>query len=193
MAHFEKFQAGALGSMCAHYERRPELERGYRRANIDPQRTHLNYNLGPERRCSQVDFINDRIGELDLKRAPRKDAVRMVDCVLTLPRSFDRGRADEFFQVAYDQMADRFGRANVVSAYVHMDETTPHMHFAFVPVTGDGRLSAKDVLNRNELMRFHGELQDGMERELGCRCEICLDERTRADRAAQYVDLPPSS
>lgn len=188
MAHFEKYQAPALGNMCAHYARRPELERGYLRDNIDPARTALNYNLAPAR-ASQVDFVNQRIAELNLKRAPRKDAVRMVDCVVTQPRSLDAALGPEFFQACYDHMAETFGRDNIVSAYVHLDESQPHMHFAFVPVTQDGRLSAKSVLTRTMLKRFHTGLQNACEQALGVPVEVLLDEETKGDRAAKYVDL----
>lgn len=188
MAHFEKYQAPALGNMCAHYARRPELERGYERDNIDPARTALNYNLAPAR-ASQVDFVRQRIAELGLKRAPRKDAVRMVDCVVTQPKSLDASLGPAFFQACYDHMAEQFGEANVVSAYVHLDESQPHMHFAFVPVTQDGRLSAKNVLTRTMLQRFHPGLQKACEQALGVPVEVCLEEETRGDRAAKYVDL----
>lgn len=188
MAHFEKYQAPALGNMCAHYERRPELERGYERDNIDPGRTARNYNLAPER-GGQVAFIQGRIAELGLKRAPRKDAVRMVDCVVTQPKSLDAGLGPAFFQACYDHMAEQFGPENVVSAYVHLDESQPHMHFAFVPVTQDGRLSAKSVLTRTMLKSFHTDLQKACEQALGVPVEVCLEEETRGNRAAKYVSL----
>lgn len=191
MAHFEKFQAPAIGNMCAHYERRPELELGYERENIDPERTHLNYNLAPER-GDQVAFINERIASLNLARAPRKDAVRMVDCIVTMPKTLNHELRDEFFQAAYDALESKFGPENVISAYVHLDEVQPHMHFGWVPVTQDGRLSAKAVLSRNMLQRFHPWLQAEVEQQLGCKCEICLDEesrRLRNERQAKYVDL----
>ena len=191
MAHFEKYQAPALGNMCAHYERRPELERGYERDNIDPERTALNYNLAPAR-ASQVDFVRQRIAELGLKRAPRKDAVRLVDCVVTQPKSLDASLGPEFFQACYEHMSKQFGPENVVSAYVHLDESQPHMHFAFVPVTQDGRLSAKSVLTRSMLQRFHTDLQNACEQALGVPVEVCLDDesrRERDERQAKYVDL----
>lgn len=175
MAHIEKYQAGAIGRMCGHYERRGELEYGYRRENIDPARTNLNYNLGPQRPASQIDFINERIAGLDLKRRVRKDAVKMCDCVITLPQSFDSSRECEFFAAAYAFLSQRYGQENVVSAWVHKDEATPHMHFAWVPVTKDGRLSAKSVVTRLDLKTLHPDMQVAMEAALGCKVEILLD------------------
>ncbi len=70
----------------------------------------------------------------------------------------------EFFRRAYDFLADRYGRENVISAVVHMDEKgAPHMHFNFVPVTEDGRLCAKEVFSRNKLI----EQQDAFYEQVG--------------------------
>lgn len=182
MAHVEKFQAAALGRVCDHFERRAELDHGYRRENIDNERSWLNYNLAPQRSVSQVEFINDRIDSLNLKRRPRKDAVRMCDCVITMPRSFDPGRQREFFNAAYAFLAQRYGAENVVSAWVHRDESMPHMHFAWVPVTQDGRLSAKSVVNRLDLKTLHPDMQVAMETALGCKVEIILDPEKAGEK-----------
>ena len=182
MAHVEKFQAAALGRVCDHFERRAELDHGYERENIDNSRSWLNYNLAPQRSVSQVEFINERIDSLNLKRRPRKDAVRMCDCVITMPRSFDPSRQREFFEAAYAFLAQRYGAENVVSAWVHRDETQPHMHFAWVPVTQDGRLSAKNVVNRLDLKTLHPDMQVAMETALGCKVEIILDPEKAGEK-----------
>lgn len=182
MAHVEKFQAAALGRVCDHFERRAELDHGYRRENIDNERSWLNYNLAPQRSVSQVEFINERIDSLNLKRRPRKDAVRMCDCVITMPRSFDPSRQREFFDAAYAFLSQRYGSENVVSAWVHRDETQPHMHFAWVPVTQDGRLSAKNVVNRLDLKTLHPDMQVAMETALGCKVEIILDPEKAGEK-----------
>lgn len=182
MAHVEKFQAAALGRVCDHFERRAELDHGYKRENINNERSFLNYNLAPRRSVSQVEFINERIDSLNLKRRPRKDAVRMCDCVITMPRSFDPSRQREFFNAAYAFLAQRYGAENVVSAWVHRDETQPHMHFAWVPVTQDGRLSAKSVVNRLDLKTLHPDMQVAMETALGCKVEIILDPEKAGEK-----------
>lgn len=190
MAHVEKFQAAALGRMCGHYERRAEIDHGYKRENIDNERSWLNYNLGPQRPESQVEFINDRIDSLNLKRRPRKDAVRMCDCVITMPKSFDPSRQREFFNAAYAFLAQRYGEENVVSAWVHRDEAMPHMHFAWVPVTQDGRLSAKTVVNRLNLKTLHPDMQVAMETALGCKVEILLDPEKAGEKQLSSLSQP---
>lgn len=179
--HALKLKAPALGNMLHHYER--DREATLERENIDRERTSLNYNLAPARE-STLDFINRRIEELALKRAPRKDAVRMVDICLTLPdNDAYSGREKEFFRVAYQELEKQFGAENVVSAYVHMDEATPHMHFAFVPITKNGRLSAKDVLNRKVLNNLHPQMEHAMCSYFGVKhAGVLLDDERRQEK-----------
>ena len=63
-------------------------------------------------------------------------------------------------------------KENVISAYVHFDEVTPHMHYTFVPVVEDKKkggykLSAKEAITREELRTFHKDLSNHMERVFG--------------------------
>lgn len=191
MAHIEKYKSEALGGMLGHYERwGGDAEKLAGRSNIDPKLTHFNYNLGPVHGCSQLDFIEGRIASLNLKRKPRKDAVRMCDCVLTMPRSLDPARRDEFFRSAYGFLAHRYGEKNVVSAWVHLDEpdAQPHMHFAWVPVTDDGRLSAKDVCKRADLRTLHTDMQNQLEAELGCPVEVLLGDEKQGEKQLSHLN-----
>ena len=192
MAHIAKYKLGALGNMCGHYNRWKDVPEGMpkkERQNIDPSLSHLNYNLAPERERGQVAFIDSRIKSLELKRTPRKDAVRMCDCVVTMPKSLDPALRDEFFAAAYGELAAKFGDENIISAYVHLDEpkAMPHMHFAWVPVTKDGRLSGKEVVNRNVLKRLHTDLQVELERALGCFVEVILSPEKEQEKALSHV------
>lgn len=188
MAHIAKYQAAALGGMLAHYARTPELERGYRRDNIDPARTRLNYNLAPAHPCGQVGFIHDRIASLGLRRRVRKDAIRMCDCVLTAPPEVQDVELRKFFEAESAALGKAFGADNCISAWVHMDEpgARPHMHWAWVPVTPDGRLSAKDVVSRAALRALHPALQKAADAALGHHVQVQLDD---GRRAAAYVGL----
>src|SRR5699024_4872032 len=86
----------------------------------------------------------------------------------TLPEELNgapEGSQKQFFEETYDFLSERYGEENVIAGVVHNDETTPHMHFAFMPVTYDEKrerekVSAKEVLNRNELKSFHLDLQN---------------------------------
>lgn len=183
MAHVAKFAAGAVGNMCGHYGR-TEGD-GVRRSNenIDPERTHLNYNLAPQHDRGQIAFMQKRLSEVKLQK--RADVKVLCDWVVTLPtdEKFQRLKPEvqqkemeRFFRASYDFLEKRYGRENVVSAYVHMDEKTPHMHFAFVPVAEDRKkggfkVSAKEVLSRSDLQTFHADLQKAL-RDRGVFLEV---------------------
>ncbi|WP_186312786.1 plasmid recombination protein, partial [Bacillus pumilus] len=89
-----------------------------------------------------------------------KDVKVCSDWVVTLPENL-KGTSEkeqrEFFEKTYEFLANRYGgEKNVLSANVHKDETTPHMHFAFMPVVWDEKkqrekVSAKEVLTRKDL------------------------------------------
>lgn len=189
MAHVMKMTKGAVGHMTKHYERAKDENGEYVKfgnEDIDLSRTHLNYNLAPTR-PNQVKFIQYKCD--DLKCLNRKDVNVMCSWVVTLPKDFPKEQEREFFQQAYKFLEKRYGGArNVISAYVHKDENTPHMHFAFVPEAYDknkGRykLSAKLVVNKTDLQRFHGDLSKHMENYFGRDVGI-LNEATKEGNKA---------
>lgn len=167
--HVAKYNKSATGHMCAHYERKKD-DRGeyikFGNQNIDLSRTHLNYNLAPEH--DQIEFIRQRTSEVKCQK--RADVNVMCDWVVTAPEGLDRGHLKEFFKASYDFFEKRYGRENVISAYVHMDETTPHMHFAFVPIVFDKKkeiykVSAKQLITKTELKRVHPDLTRHLKEE----------------------------
>lgn len=164
--------------MFKHYERAKDENGEYikfHNQSIDPTRTHLNYNLAPERNQNQGGFVRQRCEEVYCLN--RKDVNVMCSWVITAPQDLPGKDLKQFFQASYDFMAERYGQENVISSYVHMDECSPHMHFAFVPVIYDKKknrlkVSAKDVINRTELQTFHKELQAHVEKVLGYEVSI---------------------
>ncbi len=174
MAHVAKYAMGATGHMSKHYERGVgndgETIR-YNNQNIDISRSHENYNLGPMREISQVEYIQKRIAEVRCQN--RADVKIMCSWVVTAPKDLPAYDYRSFFESTYDFLVKRYGgEKNVVSAYVHMDEITPHIHFAFIPVAPDRRrggekITAKEVLTRTDLQSFHPELENHIARQLG--------------------------
>ena len=136
---------------------------------IDSSRTKDNYRL-LFRSSSYTDFINQRISELNLPKAPRKDAVLMTSFVVGSDREFFKGlnedEQNQFFRDCTNFFIDRYGRKNIISAVVHNDETTPHMHLNLIPIK-DGRLCAKDLLNRNELSKLQTEFHEKVGKRWG--------------------------
>ncbi|MDV9295825.1 MobV family relaxase, partial [Clostridioides difficile] len=92
----------------------------------------------------------------------RKDAILMCENVISASPEFflgmEQSEKEKYFKYAYEFLKDRYGDKNIVSATVHFDETTPHMHFNFVPITSDGKLSARDLITRIELKKIQNEL-----------------------------------
>lgn len=178
MAHVAKHTRGASGHMCAHYDR---TAKNISNENINPERTKDNYNLGPERDASQMDFINQRCGEV--KCLNRKDVNVMCSWVVTAPKDLPQEDMKQFFETSYDFLKDRYGERNIVSAHVHMDEGQPHLHFAFVPVVMDQhkgieKVSAKECVNRTDLQTFHKDLDNRMTEVFGRDVGV-LNEATK--------------
>ena len=78
---------------------------------------------------------------------------------------------------------DRYGQENAVAAVVHYDETTPHLHYAFVPVVFDDKkahdkVSAKEVLTRQDLQTFHEDLDQHLKKELPFYEQGILNNKT---------------
>jgi len=168
VAHLQKHTRAATGHMCAHYDRSAS---NIGNKDIDPERTGLNWNAGPERGVRQAEYIRLRCGEVRCHN--RKDVNVLCSWVVTASKGLPEADREKFFREAYGFMAARYGgEKNVVSAYVHMDEVTPHMHFAFVPVVADGRdgrekVSAKEAVSRRDLQAFHPDLSRHMAATFG--------------------------
>ena len=210
MAHIAKYKATSVGHMLAHYRRdASSLERD----NIDSKRTKDNMvvahytnkdgqlvvgrvvpregepNWGTvERRIERVNEAQKAAG----KRATRKDAVVMADVVVTLPDNVRKGDEDRFFRLTYWYLSKKFGIDNMMGGHVHKDEVlkdgTPardHMHVPFTPIL-DGRFNYKKMCPRTFYQNMHRELGDYLEKRLGYRPEVELDEETRAQRV--YTD-----
>lgn len=150
----QKFHAGSVKGIQIH-DRREKDGISHTNKDIDWSRTQLNYDLHTAQNKNFSKAIKDRIISLSMKRAVRKDAVVMAQVLVTSDHTFFKGLTEneqkQFFQDSYEFLKERYGKENVISATVHLDETTPHMHFNFVPVT-DGRLSAKAVLTKQSLI-----------------------------------------
>ena len=134
MANAQKYTRAACGHLAAHYERRKDEKGEYVKfgnQDIDPQKTHLNYNLCPRRGLEQIDFIRQRT--IEARTLKRDDVNVMCSWVVTLPEyrhhnknlhvSPDKEQVERlFFERSYRFLCDRYGEQNVISAYVHKDE-----------------------------------------------------------------------
>lgn len=193
MANYAKWGKGAAGHMCKHFERAKDENGEYVKfgnRDIDPERSHLNYNLGPERE-NQYGFIADRCKELGCLK--RKDVNVLSSWIVTAPTDLPDEKLQEFFQASYDALEKNYGRDNVVSAHVHMDESgRPHMHFAFVPVVWDKKkeawkVSAKQCVTRSDLQKFHPWLEQELRDRLGYQVNVINDATKEGNKTVTQL------
>lgn len=147
---FAKHKGGASKALNAHHERTKEVYDS--NPDIDPSRTAQNIHLVTPR-WSYEQEIRHCIQTAGCR--VRKDSVKFVDTLVTVSPEFAKTHPDEmpeYFTRAFDFLKERVGEENIISAVVHMDETTPHLHLCFVPLTRDGRLSAKEILGNKKAM-----------------------------------------
>ena len=172
--HYAKYKKGAVGHMLRHYDR---TAAGHT-SEIDVNRSFDNYNLctgagsGLERLRACVGTVNNKGWA---KCQQRADVNALCDWIVTMPKDLPSEYEERFFQAAYNYLANRFGvenGKNIVSAFVHKDEVTPHMHFAFVPVVADKKknrykVSAKEAVTVADLRTIHKSMQQALTHELG--------------------------
>ena len=171
--------AGAVSGLEIHNER--QREHSNSNPDIDFSRSGDNYSLTEPSGLSYNDRIAERLKTgYTGHKAVRKDAVKLVEVIVTSDEEFfkklDKTSQRAFFVDCVDFLSEKFGKDNIISANVHMDERTPHMHLDFVPLTKDGRLSAKEVCgDRKDLQA----LQDSFYKQVGKK--YGLERGSRAD------------
>lgn len=154
---FAKYKGPEIGQIEAHNERTKEIYAS--NPDIDTNRSKLNYNLltpPPKYRAE----AERQIREAGCRT--RKDSVRLVETLITASPEFFLGKSHQeirgYFERALEFMKTKQDPNTFVSAVMHMDEKTPHMHLCFVPITEDGRLSAKDIVgNKKKLTQWQDE------------------------------------
>ena len=169
----------------APVEQENERDENYRASNpqIDCRRTGGNYHI-VKRQRSYTQFINDKIAALDLPTKVRKDAVLMCSFVVGSGGAFFKNLSlqeqEKFFAECTHFFAERYGECNIISAVVHMDETTPHLHLNLIPIA-NGRLCAKNLFDRKALTA----LQTDLYREVGAKWSL---RRGKEGSQAKHLD-----
>ena len=154
---FAKYKGPEIGHIESHNER--TKERYASNPDIDTSRSHLNFHLvSPERKYRAE--AEKQIAEAGCRT--RSDSVRVVEVLVTASPEFFKGKKKAeikaYFQEALDFIQQHQNPRTIISAVVHMDEKTPHMHLCFVPLTEDKRLSAKEIVGNKKKLTWW---QDG--------------------------------
>ena len=168
MAHLQKFTRGSVKAILEHDTRTAQHD--YKNPDIDPKRTHENYSFIHDNRTA-IERLEQRLSEVKVQN--RKDVNVLCSWVITKPFDVSEEREEVFFKECYRFLTEKYGSRNVITADVHYDESTPHLHFTFVPTVANTRkykdpnkkprytekVCADELITREHLKTLHSELQ----------------------------------
>lgn len=185
---------------------RRERQHSHSNPDIDFNRSGDNYSLCDRSNGLSFNAVIDKIidDEYTSKRTIRKDAVRMVQVLFTSDSEFftDKSTSEQraFFESCYKWAAEKWGESRIISADVHLDEKTPHLHLNFVPLVEDVDKKTGEVITTLNVHKAVGsgsralqKLQDefymavgkpyGMDR--GSRADIDNGEQPRKNQKSE--------
>lgn len=180
MAHLKKNTRGSVKGLSIHFERKTD---NHSNEEIDVSRSYLNQDLMQDN-SDMISRFDERLENVYCMK--REDVKALGTWVVTLPdelKNEKQNNQNKFFEETKEFLDKRYGKENVVCAVVHYDETTPHLHYAFIPVTFDEKkqrekVSAKEVLNRKDLQTFHDDLDKHLKEKLPFYEKGILNDKT---------------
>ena len=191
---FAKYKGPEIGHIESHNERTKEKYAS--NPDVDTSRSHLNFHLVTPQRKYRAE-AEKQIAEAGCRT--RSDSVRVVEALVTASPEFFKGKKKgeikAYFQEALGFIREHQDPKTIISAVVHMDEKTPHMHLSFAPLTADGRLSAKEIVgNKKKLTQWQDRFWEHMVKKiprLGARRERQSDRARPYPAAAVQGGCPP--
>ncbi len=180
MAHLKKNTRGAVPGLAVHFERKTDH---HTNKEIDVAKSYLNQDLMADG-SDMLSRFNARLNDVYCMK--RDDVKALATWIVTLPEEIAEAPYEQqsaFFEATTNFLNDRYGQENAVAAVVHYDETTPHLHYAFVPVVFDAKkardkVSAKEVLTRHDLQTFHDDLDQHLKKVLPFYEQGILNNKT---------------
>ena len=154
---FAKYKGPEIGHIEAHNERTKEKYAS--NPDVDTSRSHMNFHLVTPQRKYRAE-AEKQIAEAGCRT--RSDSVRVVEALVTASPEFfkDKKKVEvkAYFTEALAFIEKYQAKDTIISAVVHMDEKTPHMHLCFIPLTAGKRLSAKEIVgNKKKLTWWQDE------------------------------------
>ncbi|WP_302606258.1 MobV family relaxase [uncultured Alistipes sp.] len=161
------------------------IERKVKPSNADEERTYLNRRLieYPDGVQTRTQAIQHRLETAGLTRKVGKNQVRVIRIMLSgspddMRRIVREGRLDEWCADNMKYLAETFGRENIVSADLHLDETSPHIHATLVPIVTTERKRKKQEERRAKRYRTKS----------ASRPRLCADEVMARVKLKEYQD-----
>ena len=169
MAHVTHYHRGSVAEILHHNSR----TENYSNRDIDASRSKYNYSLSGHE--DDFSYYTQRLSEVHCMK--RANVCTLSSWVVTLPAGVPQDQQKLFFSETVNFMKARYGAENCISADVHYDETTPHLHFTFIPVVFDEKkqrekVSRKELFTLKELYSFHEDLEKHLQEKLGKNIKI---------------------
>ena len=164
MAHVDNYAKKSIRNVIREHDR---LLQKYKN-NIDKTKSQLNYQIDDSISVDErIQAINKRVADIMQGRNVQDTTNIVSEWVITCPKEIlgNKDKERKFFEVTHDFIAERYGEDNVIGAWVHNDETTPHMHMMFVPEAisrknGKRTVSSASCITRKDLKTFHDDLDN---------------------------------
>ncbi|MCT4383242.1 mobilization protein [Leuconostoc suionicum] len=180
MAHLKKNTRGSVPGLAVHFERQTDH---HTNKEIDVSKSYLNQDLMADG-SDMLSRFNERLNDVYCMK--RDDVKALATWIVTLPEELAEAPYEQqsaFFEATTNFLNERYGQENAVAAVVHYDETTLHLHYAFVPVVFDDKksrdkVSAKEVLTRQDLQTFHEDLDQHLKKVLPFYEQGVLNNKT---------------
>ena len=212
--HTQKGKGSGAG-LGNHIDRtESEKSKGFSYKTADPSMKEMNvkFKLSNDyQKMSIPDAVEHRIENGKTKgKAVRKDAVKYISHILSgshedMKEIFkDKSKAEDWVRENFKFVASEFGKENIIRFDLHLDEKTPHIHCVTVPITPDGRLSAKEVIgDRIVLQQRQNSYAEAMQqfglerglRDTGVRHEDVKEYYKRVEQSQEMANemvLEPS-
>ena len=127
---------------------------------INLDKTYKNYDL-VKSNLNLYQRIKQRVEDVRENSRIQKNSVVSYSNIITVNKEtfkkWGEKKSKEYLEEVYNYFCNEFGKENVVSAKVHLDETTPHMHLHFVPISSEGKLQARKVMTPGRINKVHSE------------------------------------
>ena len=174
---FAKYKGPEIGRIEAHNERTKEKYAS--NPDIDCSRSGLNCHLvhPPQHYRAEAER---QIADAGCR--VRSDSIRLVEVLFTVSTGYFDDKSPDEIRTYYERslafLQEHQRSETIVSAVIHMDEGTPHMHVVFVPLTADKRLSAKDIIGNRKKRVYVSALSGALPRRIRCADRTYPHDRT---------------
>lgn len=187
--HVKHYKSPQLSGIDRHNRRLSEIHSNSR---IDTAKSSDNVAIVPVRESLYKD-TKLRLEKEVLSKGNRitKASVWISEVCCTLPLGIALERSEDYFREIVGYFKETHGKENIMAAYVHFDETTPHLHLCLTNVTPEGKLSRKELWTRQRLYEIHDKLPQllqlkGYDVERGDHLEDFEDKKQAKLSLKQY-------